>query len=195
MALAKVGLLALKTAAKPVTKWIGRRCETSERFRALCICMAEYQHTYTARLAHKVGLPSDRRSSPRNRLFRPPRQLGEEEAVKTGAAIMVELSAMGVAVACIGVDQMWNAHKKRVEKADKAEMYQRLGTLEAQHAALQSQYAQLTSQLAIDAVPNRAVPLAQSTMSCTSSEQQPSSQQQPSVLVRALSRLGGWRSN
>lgn len=167
MALAKVGLLALKTAAKPATKWVGRRCETSERFRAVCIWMAEFQHTNSARLSWKFALPGKIRGSPRDRMFRPPKKLHEEEAVKLGASIMVELSALSVAIACIGVDQLWNARKKRAEKAEKEEVCRRLETLESQHTALQSQCALLTSQLATI---ERLAVSAQSTATITSSE-------------------------
>lgn len=172
MALAKVGLLALKTAAKPITKWIGRRCETNERFRAICIRMAEFQNTYSARLIHKATLPSSTRGTPRDRLFRPPRKMEEEEAVKAGATIMVELSALSVAIACIGVDQAWNARKKRAEKAEKEHVLQRLGTLEAQHAALQSQYTQLVNHLAKGLPMDKVAELApvQSTPAVTGSE-------------------------
>ena len=162
MALAKVGLLALKTAAKPVTKWIGKRCETSQRFHDLCIWVAELQHTNTARLNHMITLPRDRRGSPRSRLYRPPRNLDEEEAVKLGATIMVELSALGVAIACIGVDQVWNANKKRAEKAERANVHRRLETLEAQYSALQAQCAHLTNQDARDTAIKPALVSAQS---------------------------------
>jgi hypothetical protein len=173
MALAKVGLLALKTAAKPVTKWVGRRCETSQRFRDLCIWVAEFQHTNTARLNHKFELPRDRRGSPRTRMYRPPRKLDEEEAVKLGATIMVELSAMGVAVACIGVDQLWNAQKKRAEKAERANMRRRLETLEAQYSALQAQCESMQSKLsarpAVFSAVSAAVSSAQSALATSTS--------------------------
>ena len=197
MALAKIGLLALKTAAKPVTKWIGRRCETNERFRAICIRMAEFQNTYSARLTHKAALvTSSTRGTPRDRLFRPPRKMEEEEAVKAGATIMVELSAMGVAIACIGVDQAWNARKKRAEKAEKRQLLQRLGTLESQHAALQSQYTQLVNHLAKGLPMDKVVELApvQSTPAVTGSETQATWQvvgRVQALLERARSTLLG----
>jgi hypothetical protein len=100
-------------------------------------------------------------------MFRPPKKLHEEEAVKLGSSIMVELSALSVAIACIGVDQLWNARKKRAEKAEKEEVCRRLETLESQHAALQSQCALLTSQLATI---ERLAVSAQSTATTTSSE-------------------------
>ena len=146
MALVKVGFLALRTVAKPLTKAFGQRCETNERFRRTCIGMAEAQQIWTARLNHALSRPTGRRGSPRRRLFRPPRALAEDEAVKLGSTIMVELSAMGVAVACIGGDQLLSRHKKRAEKAEKAELYHRLQKLEEQHAAVEQQ---LASQLAM----------------------------------------------
>jgi hypothetical protein len=56
MALVKVGFLALRTVAKPLTKAFGQRCETNERFRRTCIGMAEAQQIW---IPH-IYIPSPR---------------------------------------------------------------------------------------------------------------------------------------
>ena len=121
MALAKVGILAFKAVAKPITKSFATRCKTNPTFKFACITMARWQNMAQHRL--QVSLLATRPTSAMEKRARATvKPLCEKEAVENGSALVAELSMISVGAFFVILDYRWKASGGKSEKREKAEL-------------------------------------------------------------------------
>ena len=121
MALAKVGILAFKAVAKPITKNFAIRCKTNPTFASACIAAARWQNRYQHRL--QVSLLAGRPSSAMEKRARATvKPLCGKEAIEKGTAVVAEISMISVGAFFVILDYAWKRSGSQADKEKKAEL-------------------------------------------------------------------------
>ncbi|KAH8992213.1 optic atrophy 3 protein-domain-containing protein [Lactarius akahatsu] len=125
MATVKIGTLLIRTLAKPISTRIKTQAREHERFRNLCVSLAQTLYRYEVRL--RTGLLGE---APTARHLRP---LSETRAIENGANFLAEGFLFAVAAALV-VGEGWRSSRsetrRRADVGDALESLQvRVGEL------------------------------------------------------------------
>ncbi|KAH9019374.1 OPA3-domain-containing protein, partial [Lactarius hengduanensis] len=125
MATVKIGTLVIRTLAKPISSRIKTQAREHERFRNLCVSLAQTLYRYEVRL--RTGLLGE---APTARHLRP---LSETRAIENGANFIAEGFLFAVAAALV-VGESWRSSRsetrRRADVGDALEALQvRVGEL------------------------------------------------------------------
>ncbi|KAH9059244.1 OPA3-domain-containing protein [Lactarius vividus] len=107
MATVKIGTLLIRTLAKPISSRIKTQAREHERFRNLCVSLAQTLYRYEVRL--RTGLLGE---APTARHLRP---LSETRAIENGANFLAEGFLFAVAAALV-VGESWRSSRSETRR-------------------------------------------------------------------------------
>ncbi|KAJ3569990.1 hypothetical protein NP233_g4694 [Leucocoprinus birnbaumii] len=126
MASVKIATLLIRTVAKPIASRIKSQAREHERFRDMCVDLAQFLHRTEIRLrTNMLGEPA--------RHIRP---LSESRAIENGANFLAESFMFGVAAAVI-IGEQWRSSRSQSKRRD---------TVNDQLQELSSQVSELTER-------------------------------------------------
>jgi len=108
MATVKIGTLLIKTLAKPISSRIKTQAREHERFRNLCVSLAQTIYRYEIRL--RTGLLGE--APPSSRHVRP---LSETRAIENGANFLAEGFLFAITAALI-VGESWRSSRSEARR-------------------------------------------------------------------------------
>mmetsp|Transcript_30937 Transcript_30937/g.48493 ORF Transcript_30937/g.48493 Transcript_30937/m.48493 type:complete len:225 (-) Transcript_30937:1125-1799(-) len=121
----KLGMLTIRSAAKPIASVIKGRAKTSPFFKDACTVSAQQMHQLEMRLNMYM----------RGQTVRKVKDLNQEVAVKNGAEILGEAIMLGIATAVLLVEH----HRSTADSArKKADQEQKFGAIESRLLGLES---------------------------------------------------------
>jgi hypothetical protein len=107
MASVKIVTLLVRTAAKPISAQIKNQAKQHERFRGLCVDLAQFVHRTEIKLRTNIlGEPAKH-----------VRPLSETRAIETGANFIAESFLFSVAVALI-MGETWRSSRNQTKRRD-----------------------------------------------------------------------------
>ncbi|KAI0044120.1 OPA3-domain-containing protein [Auriscalpium vulgare] len=107
MATVKVGTLLIRTLAKPISSQIKRQAKEHERFRGMCVSLAQTMYRYEMKLrTNLLGEPAKH-----------VRPLSEARAIENGANFLAEGFLFSVAVALI-IGETWRTSRNTSKRRD-----------------------------------------------------------------------------
>lgn len=115
MATAKIATLAIRTLAKPIAAQIKHQAQSHQRFRALCISLAQYMHR--TEMALRTNLLA---TTPKDGEKQKVRPLNEAKAVSNGANALAEGFLFALAAALI-IGESYRGSRSRAKQRDRAE--------------------------------------------------------------------------
>lgn len=115
MATAKIATLAIRTLAKPIATQIKHQAASHQRFRSICINLAQLNHRIEMRL--RSNLLAGASSSGEKAKVRP---LNEAKAVTNGANALAEGFLFALAVALI-IGESYRGSRSRAKQRDRTE--------------------------------------------------------------------------
>lgn len=115
MATAKIATLAIRTLAKPIATQIKHQAQSHQRFRGICINLAQFMHRIEMRL--RSNLLAGASSSGEKAKVRP---LNEAKAVTNGANALAEGFLFALAAALI-MGESYRGSRSRAKQRDRTE--------------------------------------------------------------------------
>lgn len=115
MATAKIATLAIRTLAKPIATQIKHQAQSHQRFRGICIALAQFMHR--TEMALRSNLLAGSGSSGEKAKVRP---LNEAKAVTNGANALAEGFLFALAAALI-MGESYRGSRSRAKQRDKTE--------------------------------------------------------------------------
>ena len=116
MATAKIATLAIRTLAKPIAAQIKHQAQSHQRFRSVCISLAQFMHRTEMALRSNL-LASPGSSSGEKGKVRP---LNEAKAVSNGSNALAEGFLFALAAALI-VGESYRGSRSRAKQRDRTE--------------------------------------------------------------------------
>ncbi|KAF8910501.1 optic atrophy 3 protein-domain-containing protein [Gymnopilus junonius] len=119
MASAKIATLIIRTLAKPISNQIKQQVKQHERFRALCVDLAQFMYRSEVKLRQNIlGEPASKHIRP----------LAEAKAIDNGANALAEGFLFSVAAALI-IAETWRSSRNASKRRDTVdEQLEDLGT-------------------------------------------------------------------
>lgn len=115
MATAKIATLAIRTLAKPIATQIKHQAQSHQRFRGICISLAQFMHRIEMRLRSNL-LASASASGEKTKV----RPLNEAKAVTNGANALAEGFLFALAAALI-MGESYRGSRSRAKQRDRTE--------------------------------------------------------------------------
>ncbi|PPQ98169.1 hypothetical protein CVT26_003215 [Gymnopilus dilepis] len=132
MASAKIATLVIRTLAKPISNQIKQQVKQHERFRALCVDLAQYMYRTEVKLRQNIlGEPAAKHIRP----------LSEAKAIDNGANALAEGFLFSVAAALI-IAETWRSSRNASKRRDSVD--EQLEDLATRLGALTSRVDELT---------------------------------------------------
>jgi hypothetical protein len=116
MAAAKIATLAIRTLAKPIAVQIKHQAQSHERFRSICISLAQFMHRTEMALRTNLLATAASRSSEKAKV----RPLNEAKAVTNGANALAEGFLFLLAAGLI-VGESYRGSRSRAKQRDRTE--------------------------------------------------------------------------
>lgn len=117
MATAKIATLAIRTLAKPIATQIKHQAQSHERFRGICISLAQFMHrTEMALRSNLLASPGGGSSGEKAKV----RPLNEAKAVTNGANALAEGFLFALAAALI-MGESYRSSRSRAKQRDRTE--------------------------------------------------------------------------
>lgn len=119
MATAKIATLAIRTLAKPIATQIKHQAQNHQRFRSICIGLAQFMHrTEMALRTNLLATPSS--STSKDGEKQKIRPLNEAKAVTNGANALAEGFLFALATALI-IGESYRGSRSRAKQRDRTE--------------------------------------------------------------------------
>ncbi|PWN31277.1 OPA3-domain-containing protein [Meira miltonrushii] len=117
MATAKIATLAIRTLAKPIATQIKHQAQNHQRFRTICIGLAQFMHrTEMALRTNLLASPSSTKDGEKQKI----RPLNEAKAVTNGANALAEGFLFALATALI-IGESYRGSRSRAKQRDRTE--------------------------------------------------------------------------
>ncbi|UZJ52272.1 hypothetical protein CBS101457_001592 [Exobasidium rhododendri] len=116
MATAKIATLAIRTLAKPIASQIKHQAQSHQRFRAICISLAQFMHRTEMALRSNLLAPPGSSSGEKAKV----RPLNEAKAVTNGSNALAEGFLFALAAALI-VGESYRGSRSRAKQRDQTE--------------------------------------------------------------------------
>jgi hypothetical protein len=116
MATAKIATLAIRTLAKPIATQIKHQAQSHQRFRSICISLAQFMHRTEMALRSNLLAPPGSSSGVKEKV----RPLNEAKAVTNGSNALAEGFLFALATALI-LGESYRGSRSRAKQRDKTE--------------------------------------------------------------------------